>query len=327
MRATVLEVLTEFDAHLLNELQYNFPLTLTPFKDIAERLDVSENKVLQRTRELLEQRIIKRIGFTVNYKSQGKVAALVGVRATSRDEVEKLKNVLLKNPEVTHNYLRDDPDYQVWFTIKAKTLEDLKNDVKDILEPLGFTKYIILPSKKVCKVSVKYDLIRGIAWSPPAPQRDRVPRPEELGLPKELPKAVSRLKVVSRPYKEIAEKFNMSEGELLDKVKLMLEHNILRNPGASIDGDKVGFKYNVMVVMNVDNDIEVCKKIAENVWEASHVVAREVPPEWPYPVYFVLHAMRKEPVEEVIQKVVDEFRPIDYRSLYSIENLKPGIAR
>ena len=135
------------------------------------------------------------------------------------------------------------------------------------------------------------------------------------------------MKPVPRPYLEIARRFGMSEEELLEKVKLMLDYGILRNPGASVDGDKIGFKYNVMVVMNVDNDEEVCMDIAKNVYEASHVVARYVNEKWPYPVYFVLHAMRKEPVEEVIARVVEKYKPKEYRKLYSIENLKPGVAR
>jgi hypothetical protein len=72
----------------------------------------------------------------------------------------------------------------------------------------------------------------------------------------------------------------------------------------------------------------VCEWIGKNVWEASHVVAREVPRDkWPYPVYFVLHATKKEPIETVISRVVDEIRPRGYRKLYSLENLKPGVAR
>ncbi len=319
--------LNDFETKLLYELQYNFPLTTTPFKDIAERLGTTEREVLNTTKNLMDNKVIKRIGFTVNYKSLGKVAALIGVKIRNKEDIEMLRKVLMDNEEVTHNYLRDDPDYQVWFTIKSSTIEALQEDVKKILEPLGLNDYVILPSKKVCKVSVRYDPIRGIAWSPPSIQRDKVPKPEELGLPKDLPRAVSRLKPISRPYLEIARKYNMNEDELIEKIKLMIDYGILRNPGASVDGDKIGFKYNVMVVMNVDNDEYVCKDIAESVYEASHVVARYTNDKWPYPVYFVLHAMRREPVEEVIARVVERYKPKDYRKLYSIENLKPGIAR
>jgi hypothetical protein len=52
-----------------------------------------------------------------------------------------------------------------------------------------------------------------------------------------------------------------------------------------------------------------------------------VEPKWPYPVYFVLHATKKEPIEEVIRNVIEKFQPKEYRKLYSIENLKPGVAR
>ena len=320
-------MLSDFEKRLLYELQYDFPLTTTPFDDVARRLNADVEEVLETVRKLMEKKIIKRIGFTVNYKAMGKVAALVGVKAPKREDVERLKEALLSHPEVTHNYLRDDPDYQVWFTYKAKSVEDLRREVKEILEGMGFYDYVILPSKKVCKVSVRYDPIRGIAWSPLTPQKDRVPTPEELGLPSDFPKAVSRLKPVRRPYKEVAEKFGMNEDEVIENVKKLLEEGVLRNPGASVDGDKIGFKYNVMVVMRTNNDLETCERIAKEVPEASHVVARYVEEKWPYPVYFVLHATRKELTEDVIQRVIDKFKPEDYRKLYSLDNLKPGVAR
>ncbi|ABU82021.1 transcriptional regulator, AsnC family [Ignicoccus hospitalis KIN4/I] len=320
-------MLSELDKRLLYELQYNFPLTPTPFEEVARALGISQERVLERTKELMDNKIIKRIGFTVNYKSMGKVAALVGVKVRGRKDVEALKAILMNNPEVTHNYLRDDPDYQVWFTIKAKNMEVLKEEVKNILEPLGLNDYVVLPSKKVCKVSVRYDPIRGIAWSPYSPQKDEVPKPEDLGLPEEFPKDVSRLKPVERPYAEVAKKYGMSEEEVVEKVKLLLREGVLRNPGASVDGDKIGFKYNSMIVMKVDDDVEVCRRIAEEVPEASHVVARVVDERWPYPVYFVLHATKKELVEDVASRVIEKFDPYDYRKLYSLENLKPGVAR
>ncbi len=320
--------LDETTATLLNELQYNFPLTSTPYRDVADRIGLSENEVIAKVKRLLELKVIKRIGFTVNYKSQGKVAALVGVKIRDRSDVLRLKEELLHNPEVTHNYLRDDPDYQVWFTIKAPTYEILNREVFEVLEgKLGLREYVILPSKRVCKVSVKYDLLKGIGWSKPVETPNEVPRPEELGIPPTLPKDVSRLKPVSHPYLEIARKYGLSEEELLELVKKMLEKGILRNPGASVDGDKVGFKYNVMTVMRVDDTDYACKYLREEVWEASHVVERTTPPQWPYPIYFVLHAVRKDLTEKVIERVVQHLKPIEYRKLYSIENLKPGIAR
>jgi len=321
------EVLSEFEKKLLYELQYDFPLTPAPFDEIAERLNSSPDEVLSKVKELMESKIIKRIGFTINYKSLRKVAALIGVKVRGREDVEKLRDALLNHPEVTHNYLRDDPDYQVWFTLKAKSLEELKKEVSELLRSLGFDEYVVLPSKKVCKVSVRYDPIRGLAWSNYVPQKENVPRPEELGVTQEFLKAVSRLKPVRRPYKEAAEKFNMTEDEVVEKVKMLLKEGVLRNPGASVDGEKIGFKYNAMVVMKVKDDVGVCEDLARNVPEASHVVSRYVESKWPYPVYFVVHATKKDLAEDVIERVIKKYEPEDYRKLYSIENLKPGVAR
>ena len=43
---------SEFDRRLLNDFQHEFPLTPTPYADMARALGVSEDEVIARLREL-----------------------------------------------------------------------------------------------------------------------------------------------------------------------------------------------------------------------------------------------------------------------------------
>ena len=270
----------------------------------------------------MREGIVKRIGFSVNFRSQRMVGALVGIRVK---DVNKIKELLMDKENVTHNYVRVGSPYNVWFTIKSRNFEELYKEVEEIARAVNAEDYVVLPSKRACKVSVRYDVKRGVAWSKPRLEPKEVPSPEELGFPREGLRYLRRLEVVPRPFLKVAEKLNMSEDELLEKVKLMVEKGVLRDSGAAVDGERLGFKHNAMVVLKGDEN--TCEKIALNVPEASHVVLREVPEKWPYPVYFVVHATQREKAEEIIGKVIDMIKPEDYKALFSVENLKPGVAR
>ncbi len=310
------------DLDLINALQYSFKIVPNPFEEIGKEIGKSEEYVLRETKKLVDEGIVKRIGFSVNFRSQRMVGALVGVKV---NDVNKIKELLMGKDNVTHNYVRVGSPYNVWFTIKSKTINDMMREIREIVKAVNAEDYVVLPSKRACKVSVRYDVKRGVAWSKPRLEPKEVPSPEELGFPKEGLKYLRRLEIVSRPFKRVAEKLGMNEDELLEKVELMVKKGVLRDPGAAVDGEKLGFKHNAMVVLKGDE--RTCEWIALNVPEASHVVLREVPEKWPYPVYFVVHAVDRERAEEVIGRVVERVKPEDYKALFSVENLKPGVAR
>ncbi len=310
------------DLDLINALQYSFKIVPNPFEEIGREIGRDERYVIEETKRLMKNGIIKRIGFSVNFRSQRMVGALVGVRV---QDVSKIKKLLMGKDNVTHNYVRVGSPYNVWFTIKSKDFNELYKEVEEIVRNVKAEDYVVLPSKRACKVSVRYDVKRGVAWSKPRLEPRDVPSPEELGFPREGLKYLRRLEVVPRPFMEVAKKLNMDEEELLEKVKVMVDRGVLRDPGAAVDGERLGFKHNAMVVLKGDE--KVCEKIALSVPEASHVVLREVPEKWPYPVYFVVHATERGKAEEVINNVIELVRPAEYKALFSVENLKPGVAR
>ncbi len=53
----------------------------------------------------------------------------------------------------------------MWFTVKAKSVEEIEAIVESIAEQCGVDDYVILPTKRVYKMDVKYDLYRGVSWS------------------------------------------------------------------------------------------------------------------------------------------------------------------
>jgi DNA-binding Lrp family transcriptional regulator len=310
---------------LIMELEYNFPFSERPFQIIAERLGLREEEIVYKVKELIDNEVVKRIGMYVSFRAKGMESALVAAQI-SLDNLEKFRKIALGIKELTHNYIRNHPKYNVWYVIKAENREKLNENIKKLMDEVNCKDYVILYSKKSLKLSVKYDVIRGISYSENTEIHERIPTAEELGIPKELLKELSYpLTVSERPFSKIAEKFNMSESELVELIKELYEKGVLKDYGATVNGEKVGITENAMMLINSDDIESSCYSLAKDLREATHVVLRESDKRWDYLCYAMIHARNKQLIFETARKAAKITNAKSYMLLFSLENLKPGI--
>jgi DNA-binding Lrp family transcriptional regulator len=306
------------------ELQYRFPLTPQPYLDVARRVGIGLDELQARLERYRAARILKKVGFNIHYQASRKVAALVAV-AVDEPGKERLRRLLLKDREVTHNYVRRHERYQVWFVIKRPSIGELEAAVADLARVAGVEDYLILLGKRTYKLAVKYDLWRGVSWAPPEVLPEAVPTFEELGLERAPFTELARgIPVVERPYRAIAARYGYREEELVDLLGELYRRRVVRNLGATLWGHHLGFNYDGMVVFDAAE--AACRTIALQLPEATHVVYR-VPlnGEWRYPVYFMAHADSPGKVEAVAARASRLLGDRPYQILYSIEDLKPGL--
>ncbi len=320
--------LDEVDAELLMRLQYDFPLTEDPIGDVASKVGVSGEEAVARLKRLAKAGILKRIGFYYNYRAQGKTAVLVAFAAG--DNYRVLADMFRADPDVTHNYLRDHPVYNVWIVIKRRTREELFKAIEEAARASSSKGWIALFSKKTYKLSVKYDLYEGVSRSGRYWRvEERPPRPEDLGVDPLLPKLVRVLPINLEPYKGVAERLGMTESEVVEQVKLLLDKGVLMDPGAALDGHKAGFTENAMVVMEPEGDPdETCRRAAELPY-STHVVLRDPypPGSWRHICYFMVHAVDRERISKIVEEARRTCKPRDVMAIFSIEDLKPGAVR
>jgi len=125
---------TELERHLLNDYQRGFPLSPTPFRDIAEDLGVAEAEVLEKLRDLAERRVVSRVGPVFAPKRIGaSTLVAMAVPAERLAEVADLVNAL---PEVNHNYEREHR-YNLWFVLTASDEQRLDEALAGIERSTG----------------------------------------------------------------------------------------------------------------------------------------------------------------------------------------------
>jgi len=320
----------EIVAEALMELQYRFPLTPTPYHDVAERLGISVAELLDMLKTLKEKRILKRIGFYLNYRAARKRAALIAIEtAKPREATRYLAGVL----EVTHSYLRDHPVYNLWVVGKHENPEKIVEAARKAAEQYGSGKWLVLWGERTLRLSVKYDLEKGVSRAGPLSSvAANPPRPEDIGYSMALARALRVLPLEERPYAVIANRLGLTEEQVVAAMHKMLEKGILGDPGAALDGHRLGFVYNGMVTL-APRDMEqldmLCQWVVDSVEEATHVVKRSVTPpgSWRHLCYFMVHAVDEAKVKQILRRLGNCPYLNDYMVIKSLEDLLPGVIR
>jgi DNA-binding Lrp family transcriptional regulator len=133
-------VLPLLHQRLLNDYQQDFPLSPTPYRDIAEQLGVSEQEVLAAFRTLTEQQIISRIGPVIAPNSIG-CSALVAMAVPDYD-LEWVAQIISAYPEVNHNYERENR-VNLWFVLVADSAEHLHGVIEDLEMQTGYPAMLL----------------------------------------------------------------------------------------------------------------------------------------------------------------------------------------
>ena len=146
--------LTSIEKRLLNEFQHDFPLTARPYAEIASRLDVSEEFILETLDKLQKQKAVSRVGavFTPNRIGVSTLAAM----SIPEDELDKVADVVSSYIEVNHNYEREH-DFNLWFVLTATDEQHLQAVLQDIEAGTGY-KVMSLPMFEDYHIDLGFNL-------------------------------------------------------------------------------------------------------------------------------------------------------------------------
>lgn len=313
------------DVELLMRLQYDFTLSPTPFDELADSLGTDVLDVIRRLRRYLAEGVVLRLGLQLNYRSLDEnKAALVALRVHERAIAEVAREVN-HTMGVKHNYIRDCEEFNLWFTIKAKTLHEVHRRVASIKDLPGVEDWVILPTKRVYKLDIKYDLLRGVSWSEPVIQPEEVPNIRESGFDSRLLIDLERrFELVRRPFKSMAERHGLPDEErLLALIEELIRLGVARGFGATLSSEKIGFVDNAMVVLKVNpgEASAVCERIVRGFPQVTHCVERIASPKWDYPAYVMLHARGRDKIIEIVDALRRVPGVLEARPIFSIMNL------
>ncbi len=321
--------LDDTDRHLMNLLQSSFPLEERPFDLVAQKAELAEAEVLERTQRLLDERIIREITPIFDTPALGYESMLVAAMVDD-DNPQRAARVINEHPGVSHNYLRDH-DFNLWFTIAVPPDSSLGLDgtLEVLKETSGATSVRQLPTITMFKINMNLEMEGGTdALAAPAEATKPLPREPvpiddfDLALIRALQ---GPMEARSDAYAPAAARLGVPVERMLERCREMVERKVLRRVAAILYHRRAGFSANGMGVWRVPEErvMELGPQMAA-VRGVSHCYQRPTYRDWPYSVFTMAHGRSKEECDAVLDGVarVADITGDDRATLYSSTEYK-----
>jgi siroheme decarboxylase len=295
--------LPAFDKRLCNQLQIGLPIAERPFAILARILKSSEAKVLKRTRALIKEGVIRRLGVSINWLAIGKASTLVTAHV-EQDDLQKIISSVNKLQGVSHNYLREHY-YNLWFTLRADSHKELEAILKKLSKRFN-TSFSSLPVVQTFKLDARFDATSGgkrlLSESRRRKTEDRERRTISGIDERILKKLQGGLKAVKRPFNFIGNDAFENFDALLH-IDEMIHEGIINRLGAMVNHNKLGFTANAMFACKTKKSraIKIGEKLAA-LGIVSHCYERKTFKGWPCNIFAMMHGSDMRDIRKVVER-------------------------
>jgi DNA-binding Lrp family transcriptional regulator len=148
-------LISESELRTLSEVQ-DIPLVKNPYHEIAKRLGMEEDEVLNLCKDLMDRKVIRRMGPSISHRRFGFYANPMTVIKAPSHRLDEVGEMIAEEPDVTHCYGRSGWDYNLFFMIHSKDRESAKKRANEIVAKTGIDEFRILFSvRELKKISFK----------------------------------------------------------------------------------------------------------------------------------------------------------------------------
>ncbi len=144
----------DVDRRLIAKLQGDIPLTVDPYRTLADHLGVSEDTVVGRLQALRASGKLKRIGAVLRHQNSGYAANAMVVFKAPPDEVERLGGLLAESPLVSHCYERvpcAEWPYTLYAMMHGRDMATIETFVHSFVLEHGVERFAVLESREELK--------------------------------------------------------------------------------------------------------------------------------------------------------------------------------
>ena len=146
--------MNHLEKSLLNDFQRQLPLSEAPYAEMAARLGVTEDQVLQTLAALQKAGSVSRVGAVFDTGRIG-ASSLVAI-AVPGERLEEVAGIINGYPETNHNYEREH-HFNLWFVLTAASQERLQQVLDEIESRTGL-KTLYLPMVEAYHIDLGFHL-------------------------------------------------------------------------------------------------------------------------------------------------------------------------
>ena len=153
-------MLTDLEKKIIACVQEDIAVTQRPYLEMARKLDLPEEILLQTLQDLCERGVIRRYGATIRHQKSGFAANAMVAWLVPEHKVEEVGEAMAQFREVTHCYQRrpqKDWKYNLYTMIHGDNEYECFRIAKKISHETGIEHYVLLFSEKEFKkTSMQY---------------------------------------------------------------------------------------------------------------------------------------------------------------------------
>lgn len=312
---------------ILDRIQRAFPIVSSPYRVLADGLEVGSEEVMRRIKSLKEKGLVRQISAIFNTGALGYRSSLVAM-AVPEAQLDRAVAAINHYPGVSHNYYRP-AQYNLWFTIAVPPGQSLEEIVTGLASSAGGWPTLVLPALRKYKLAVVLDVLED-GESASADENLAVPKVDANGLFEPSPQNIRIVRCIQedlpleeRPFGNWAKRLGMAESELLELIAEWLKKGLIRRFAAVLNHRQVGFSANGMVVWSCPLErIDEYGGILASHAEVSHCYHRPAYPAWPHNLYAMVHGRTKEECRKIADKLAEAIHLHDYVILFSTREFK-----
>jgi siroheme decarboxylase len=147
-------MLTDLEKKVIASIQQDMPVVERPYLDIARRIGLSEDALLDILRRLCERGIIRRFGATLRHQRTGYLANAMAAWRVAEDRIDEVGRVMASFRQVSHCYRRNPTaqwPYNLYTMIHADDEAACRETARAMAQAAGVDDYALLFSREELK--------------------------------------------------------------------------------------------------------------------------------------------------------------------------------
>lgn len=287
--------LDPLDALLLDRFQRDFPLVPRPFREVGAQLGIEEGAVIARCGALMARGVVGRIGAIVAPNTVG--ASTLAAMRVPMEHLERVAAAVSAEPGVSHNYERENA-VNLWFVVTGRDEEAVVATLDRIRRDTGLA-VADLRLLEAFHLDLGFPLAGGRAGRPRGASGDAgAVQPGDADL---LAAIEDGIPLVPQPFATVAAALGLPESEVLARLSTLAAAGVVKRFGVVVRHHAVGYRANAMAVWDVAEGAASAlgRRFAE-VPDVTLAYRRRRAADWPFNLYCMVHAKRREEALAVV---------------------------
>ncbi|MBC8379783.1 MAG: Lrp/AsnC family transcriptional regulator [Planctomycetes bacterium] len=146
--------LSDLERRVLAAVQHDIPMSLSPYRDVADEIGISCEQLLDILRQWKAEGKIRRLGAIVNHFQMGHGIGAMVVWSVPDERVQHIGELFASFPKVSHAYQRPSRKqwpYNLYTMVHASSKEELEQTIRTMSQQSGVADYRDLKTVKELK--------------------------------------------------------------------------------------------------------------------------------------------------------------------------------